>query len=742
MTRQSWFVTLTAASTVLLALLLFAFLREGPPVPGASAPSDHLRVISPAPPRPVPDDLVTAHEEIVRLQRAEEFEKAAEEYYALLRHLAGRWGESNPDLAPYYYNFAYILKSAGRVTDCEGVLLAARDKWPDSLQLQLFDATLRAEVSLAIGRLDPELDGLFATLLRDDNLPRIRGLRVDPMVLFAQRAELLLRADRRVDATRVVDRALGIDGSDLALRRLRARLLLANQKAAAARELLEELTATDDDPDLRFLLGTALLDEGRPERALEYLLPLVEELASAETSSDGAPTSLSVLRVRAARALGEVGRFRGAAELLLDALLADPRDTKALRELAVASRGLGAVSAANALERRARAMESRDTFARLAEGAKRAARPSSVAYHRAQAALVVEDIGEALALLGAGVELPATVAQLHLELTRVEELLGRRDRAEHVVVKASESSDSSALYVVERARLAAADGRAEDARRWLIDERLTMPTAEEQDSMSAEERQVLALVMTRRLLTYYELGEFTAAAEFFRRYRVTSEDPGELLLCRAELALVEGRLDEADGLLAGSFDEVPGGIAWQRALQTLIAWARPAAARGDSSPVGDADPSDLLGRPRFLTKSEYTPRAALDAEVARELDRQRALHHRARELLEGMRGHEDRDVVDRWAELIDLYRAAGALRKAREAAWYALSLEPNRVESYRRLVRVLERPQDAIERLAVIETGLRRAGDDPELAAARNATRSFLGLPPAAEGSPAEKTRG
>ena len=237
MTRQSWFVTLTAASTVLLALLLFAFLREGPPVPGASAPSDHLRVISPAPPRPVPDDLVTAHEEIVRLQRAEEFEKAAEEYYALLRHLAGRWGESNPDLAPYYYNFAYILKSAGRVTDCEGVLLAARDKWPDSLQLQLFDATLRAEVSLAIGRLDPELDGLFATLLRDDNLPRIRGLRVDPMVLFAQRAELLLRADRRVDATRVVDRALGIDGSDLALRRLRARLLLANQKAAAARAL-------------------------------------------------------------------------------------------------------------------------------------------------------------------------------------------------------------------------------------------------------------------------------------------------------------------------------------------------------------------------------------------------------------------------------------------------------------------------------------------------------------------------
>jgi hypothetical protein len=75
-----------------------------------------------------------------------------------------------------------------------------------------------------------------------------------------------------------------------------------------------------------------------------------------------------------------------------------------------------------------------------------------------------------------------------------------------------------------------------------------------------------------------------------------------------------------------------------------------------------------------------------------------------------------------------LYRECRAPRKAREAAWYAVSLRPQGLDELRALAATLALPEESLPRLQSLETALRIAPGDQALQTDRLRLRRFFGL--------------
>lgn len=728
--RPSFKYGSAAAVLVLAALggaLSWKFSRPpdnkgGAPLPTATAPP---------PLRAVPQGLAGLHAQIQAAKQQGNFAAAARLYQQLLDGLAQAWGKDSADLAPYVYNEALALKLAGNLP--AGLAIASRGLavWPASLQLRVFAATARAEAAMARGLGDSSLLQEFQEILREENLPRLRGLRIEPAQLFAQWALLLSLADQQPRALEAAERGLQLAPRDRRLRETRARLLAALHKNQEALPLLEELVKEEPKSDLEYCLGKTLLETGAAAAALERLsrvrsVPANIKTPAAELPQFGQEGFEAAVELLLARALLDLKRPGEARDLLLKQLRRHPESADALFQLEKAERSLGLHAAADAIVSRSRRLLQRDKLLVNASSARAAGFLSSVPYYRAQAALEVERTGEALSLLKEALALAPKITQVHLEIARVHALLGRWDLALKALEDGGREAPSPVL-LAEQARLLALNGEPETARRLLASPEVA------EARLPAEAPEIFNLkagtvLLARRLCAHLELGEAAAAKGLLEQELETDRNAEETLLCRAEVALSEGDLARAGALLSGSFQNTPGGAPWAAALDALWRLSRP----GDSPAqevLNGIDPSGFLDHPRLFLNGDYLkslspPRRAAAAPW---LEKLKKLHQARRELLRRMGGLPDGDVVHRHRELLALYREAGAERKARETAWFLVSLRPEGVEEHRLLLETLSAPEEAIARLAVLDQALKLAPADPEFLQKLAAVTDFLG---------------
>jgi tetratricopeptide (TPR) repeat protein len=706
---------------LILILVCSAACTRKPELPESHPAQGAPAVVPPPPQRPVPAELRGAHDEIRGLQKAGQFQDALARYPALIGSLEKAWGAESPHLAPYAHDYALALRLAGKGREALAVAARTLERWPDSFQLRVLDATIRVEMAVARGGFDAAADAALRAVLAPESLPRLRGLRVDPASLLGEWAEMLLRAGRVEDALSVAERALALAPADFHARDVKARALLHRKQPLEAIAILQRLAAERPSPVASLQLAEALLDAGEPERA--WVL-FAKVLAGPRDAAEGGRVSNARLAVRGARALNQLRRHAEAAELLLGDLLEDCDYVEGLTELAAAARGLGAAAAARGLEGRVRRLERRERLVQAAAGARAAGVPSSIPYYQAEAALEVGRVGEALTLLEAAVRLGPKVARFHLELARVHLLLGRPDLAEWRLREGLGQGPSAVLFA-ELARVLALRGSPGEARS-LLGGREPEEGPEESPVVAAGD---VALSRGLRARAFLELGDREAAGAALRSEGDSEEANDVALLARAELAILEGRAEEAMEILQGSFDNVPGGhlpgsLSWAAALLALLPPEKDATADTGLP----EDPSDFLDCPRLLRAQYPWERRGPAGAAEGWLERTRSALARRGEILAKMEGFGDSDVAARWRELLALYEEIGAERKAREVAWYVVALRPESVEDRRVLAATLDGPGEALVRLRVLEAALRLAPADQGLGELRRAARASLGL--------------
>jgi predicted Zn-dependent protease len=694
-------VALLAAGLVLALLAGLAGWRFGRS--GALAPS--TAVIRPAPPRPVAPQLAGAYREIERLNRRGDHLEAVRRYPAFLENLGRLWGPESRDLAPYYYDFALALKLCGRSRDSSALAARSLERWPGSLQLELLEATSRAEAALDAGSFDPRADDCYRRLLgegkREENLGRLRGLGVEPATLFGQWAELLHRAARQPEALRTAEEGLALEPGNRACRETQARALLELERPREALPVLRALARETKSRATELYLGIALLNSGETALAWERFSPLLQGEGASGLPSGPEPL-LPALRMNGARALSQLHRPAEAAELLLELLSRDPENAAALHELAGAARALGAREGGLALDGRIRRLQEREGLLRSAHRARVALHAGSVPYYRARAALEVQRTGEALELLEEAIRLSPRNATLYQEAARVSSLLSLLDAAERRL-RAGLARCSSPLLAADLGRLLASRGEETEARKLL-------------QPLPAPADRATALGRARALL---ELGEVEAAEASLALQ--AGENDEESALCCAEAAIRRGRVAEAAELLSGSFGELAGGSGWAGALRTVLR-LRGGGESGNGSESGaTGDPSDLLDHPRLLAALPPSSSGEWPARVL-------SAHQRRSAIVSRLGEPAGADLAPPLRELLALYREAGAERKARETAWYLVHLQPSLIEDQRRLAQTLSSPEEVVAKLSVLRSAFRLVPGDPEIAARIAEARALLGL--------------
>jgi predicted Zn-dependent protease len=650
--------------------------------------------------------------------------------------MARVWGERSADLAPYVHDYALALKLAGRREESIAVAEQALGKWSEALQLQVLAATGRAEIAIARQFHDPRTNEALAAILKDENLARLRGIPCDPGALFTLWSEMLLHGGRLQEGLEVVDRCLAVDPRSPGCRENKARLLIELQRPAEAVPLLRALLAERPEPAWELFLGSALLECGDAAGAWQLFAPHLSGSSPAGARALG-PALVPPLQMQAAKALLALKRPREAAELLVERLAPEPENGQALHRLAMAARLLGANAAAEALDRRMRDLARRESYLGSAVRAAGAGYVSSVPYFEAVAALVVCRAGQALELLAEAARLAPRIARLHSELARAYSLVGLEAAAERALRAGLESTEGSPLVRADLAALLARTGRGQEAV-GLLELRTPAPATPAGDRPEdARRREEASRLAAHRALARLELGDAARAAEELAAGPDVDENAEEMVLARAEVAILGGRLAVAKGLLAANFDNLPGGPEWASALRALVALIE-----GEGEAARPVDPSDLLDLPRLLRLRGYyrgavessggdassSPAAAGVGDAAweraaplRALDDGRT---RVIALLPGAGAA----TAERLRELLAIYVQGGAARKARELAFYLVHLQPREVEDRRRLARILERPEEVMPRLQALKAALHLAPGDADLGEQLAAARRFLGL--------------
>lgn len=717
------FQLLVAAGAVSCALL-WSCSRESAETPQA------LEVVPPPPIRPVPSHLRNEHREIRNLQKAAKFQDVTRRYPSFLEALQKSWGAESADLAPYIYNFALALRLEGRPRESLAITRRALKKWPDDLQLRVLEVTLRAKLAIEQRTFDSLADESFRRILQPENLPRLRGLRVKPTESLGQWAEMLVRASRFEDAMHVAERALKLDPGDHRARAIKARILLFHRKPREALAMLEELVAERSSRDLELHLGIALLESGQPGEAWKRFSRILGDLHAlpAEKRVSARQSAVrSYLVVNGARALNELGRHDEAVEILLGRFLEDGENVQPLTELATAASGLGATDGARALRSRIRRLQHREKLRGTAAQARAAGYLSSVKYYRALAALEVQRTGDALSALDEALNISPKIPTFYFEKTRVLLLLGRLDLAEKALRSGLQFVQSPVLFY-ELARLASLRGQTERTEKYLGKARTAVEKLRKSRKEKKPQEESLLAGLEARVL--FELESYGEAKAVLQSAPPPHESEEVALLCRAELAIVERRYREAKEILSGSFQNLPGGPSWSRALRSVLAMSNEEDA-GDIADFNQQDPSDLLDHPRLLLSEAFSLAGGENlsggSEVEAWLDTLRAAHLRRQKILSAIERLPDREQASRWQEILALYRELHATRKSREVAWYLIHLSPRGLEERRALVSTLSEPEEIVPRIQALESALRLAPGDAELTEMLEKARAFLG---------------
>jgi len=695
-----------AISTVLLGLLIlvltvvFSRHRVFTPVEETDEVTPHTIALER--PRPVPPELDDLYREVGEMEEQGSFERAADRYLVLVSRLSALWGENSPDLIPYYFNFSYLLRAAGDGGQARAFVAEGLKKWPGDLRLEVLDISLRTETALQIRDVPSDLYEQLERVVVEKNYPYLRGLEVPPEAMLTQWAALLLEDGDLRPALAKADAALSFDEGYAPAQRVRGRILLSLGRSREAGEIFSRLLEKQPSSELEYYLGVALFDSGEVEKAydrLSKLLASVNEAPEAKTTLGPLATHL---RSYVARALVSLDRIEESKRVLLDSLVDDPYDVELLRTLAEAIEKGGDAKTAKALRARIRALAVREALIRRRYAVEVTNREAETLMLKGLIELSVDKIGGALDFFRQASGKSPKSARPHVSYGLALELLGKNTRADETYDEALQKTNASVL-LLEKVRLAASEGRSEDARKILDDPRLSLGGVSTDD-------EILGEWVGRRLRAYLELADFDAVRDFLRENPIRGSEARAVLLSSAEVSLIDRRLTSVGPIL-----DRPGSFrfherSWGRALRVLHGFESTA---GESSALQDSfDSSDLLDHARLLRPEAYSRLRAMQNEAFKaRLEALRKVSKRRREIID----HNKEDADAPWIELFDLYREVGARRKARELAWFLLERKPKDVASYLRLARAIDRPEEVVERLSIVERGLKVDEEHAEL---------------------------
>lgn len=679
--------------------------------PPSAGPAFELSVIEPVPPQ-CQDELAV----ITGLQDKGSPAEIAKAYPGLLDCLSESWGgKTDERLCVYHYNYCLARKNS----DGPGIVVQEIGQglkvWPRSFRHRALLASTLIEAGLAGSSIPDGAAGSINEVLAPACYPLLRQMRIAPEFLHLQWASLCLVRKRLEDGLAHTRSALGLRPGLFEARRLKARFLIALQRGQDANILVRELIRErPGDRVLEMLLLGTCLDIGENREAIEIytrLRPAVEK----NPQAGGFPFSL---RVKIAAGLNTLKRYSEAREILLAALMEDPEDSDALSRMAVTLRGLGLAAAGRAMISRSKELHAYYYDMGHAEAAGRQGRVAQFAYNKARAFSELDRLGDALELLETARKRKGLLADLQLVHEEILFRLGRSEGLRRELEQLADSEKFSDLFRVSLARLKSHTGDQEGAKK------ITAALRKDLENRLKESPRLGARLL-RAARERGDLEEVAGLLEFFEVTDGVSRDSPEAEeLCRAEILLREGKRDEAFTLLNHNYRMLEGGEIWAGALRSLA--ARPqegaenaAAARDLSDLVDHPEVADAAAGFEIVTSSPFLSKMVAGA---RDLIRKRG------EILARMRGFGDADILPLWHELLGLYLENGALRKARETAWYLWKRDPGGLEVSLDLAGALRRDEEIITRLYVLKKGLERTPGDPGLAALQRQGLLFLGV--------------
>ncbi|MCZ6795151.1 MAG: tetratricopeptide repeat protein [Planctomycetota bacterium] len=528
------------------------------------------------------------------------------------------------------------------------------------------------------------------------------------------RARGLVGEGRPRDALAPLDAALARDPRSVAVRRLKARVLLSLGRSRQALPLLRSLAGEIEDTEIEVSLGEALLVVGDAPGSRAVFQALLER-------RDVPPPFAQRARLGAAAALNREKRYAEARDLLVGPLLGRRQSERRLHHLAVALRGLGRPAAARAFERRALELQPYFHELRERQSAVAARDPVKAAFHEARAHFELGRLGDALDAVDRGLGREPGQVDLHLLGCELTLALGRLRQAIPRYRKLVQESRSHRIGLA-LARLLIRAGAAREARK------IIAATADT-EGMPRENRTIQA----QRGRALLELGDLPAVVELFKSVdRPHTEEPGEgrppsetISLVKAELFIYTGKNDVARQLLTQEFRELAGGQGWAAALLLMAREPEPAA--GEELP----DLSSLVDHPGFVGRCLELPSVTLGVHQRNLLrDAQRIVEER-RGIFQrmGSRSDGDAEVFPLWEELHALYLRGGARRKALELAWYLWRKNRRGPRENLLVARSLSRREETLQRLEAVG---RVPSDEAqsETGVLGREARTYLGLEP------------
>jgi len=675
---------------------------------------------------PVPDALRERHDRITRFIERGLLTESAGLLVDLLADLGKAWGPTSERLVPYNYNYLLCLKGTGAIDLALSQCAEALATWPRSFQHQVLHATAAMSASLAGHDVLPDTRESVEWIADPRHHAMLRSLRIEPADVWVQFADLMFRRARLEDCLAALDRAQSIAPDSRHARRLRAECSMAIGRFEDALEILDALVAEESAPRMVLLLAETCARTGRSQRAWELVESALRELSAGGVATAEARDRNTRLRRAGARALNALARPAEARDLLLPLLLSTPEDEESLHLLIASLRAIRIESTASALELRLVELEGFRYERRGEAAARRDGLSTTIAYHEARAWLELDRIPEAIEALRAGIARSPSAADLFLLLAEAQLRLGRlRDTA--VRFDRSVRALGSPRIGLALARVLVRLDKIPIAREIVGGIRNNIPPPGD------PRRGPVRADLLRTLVT---LDGIDAVRDAIAGGDEIDSDFSEgatdiVLLSRAELRLADGDLDEARIILAQRFAQTPGAPSWAGALRAVVDAVSPdAEGASDRASPDPFDPSDLVDQPELARRLRVYSIVARSAPAVARIDRALALASRREAILTRMADFSDSDVLPAWYEIAALCLESGAVRKAREVAWYLWSRDRAGLRENRLLARALSRPENLLERLAALERAAARAPLDEEIARARSEARRALGLVP------------
>ena len=678
-----------------------------------SSPASPLRLFEI---EPVPPECSDQLSVITSLQEKGTPEEVSKAYPGFLNCLSRSWGgKTNSRVCAYHYNYCLARKSSDEVVTVIQELGQGLKAWPDSFRHRVLLASTLIEAGRAGAPIPDGTAASFNEVLDSSYYPLLRQMRIAPESLHMQWAALCLLQKRLDDGLAHTRSVLEIIPGFFEARRLQARLLIALRRGQDANVLVRQLVK--ERPGDRFLemllLGTCL-DIGENQEAVEIytrLLPAVEKNPQAGRFP-------RTLRVKIAAGLNSLKRYSEARDVLLTVLMEEPENSDALSKMAVTLRGLGLSGAGQAMISRSKELHAYYYDMGHAEAAGRQGRYAQYAYNKARAFSELDRLGDAHTLLQTVLKRQGLLEDLQLVREEVLLRLGRSAEILQELQQAAGAAGAPVFLQASLARLKVHAGDREGA--------LKITTVLRKDlEIRLKDSPRLGTRLLRIAREGGDLQEVSSLLEFLEGAEgVSRESPEAVMLCRAELLLREGKQQEASTLLGRNYRMLEGGEIWAGALRLLA--DNPGEDAENTPAVTDC--SDLVDHPEVAAAAVDFKIVTSSPALSKLIGRVRELTRLRGEILSRMRGFGDADILPLWHELLGLYLENGALRKARETAWYLWSRDPGGLKASRDLAGALSRDEEILTRLYVINKGLERNPGEPGLTALQRQGLLFLGI--------------